>query len=187
MLLQRWHPAPPHISPREGHMKMLRCSCCVFICLLAFVSTTNRVHANPPPDGTPIQMEVDARDLPRLLIHTRLTIPCQPGKLKLWYPKLIPGVHAPAGPISDIGGLRIETPDGKAIPWQRDDVELYSIACKVPDGVKEVILKLDTIASKSGGGCSGNSQVGVLNWNHCLFYPEGTPCSDIPVQLKLQL
>ncbi|MBI3407346.1 MAG: M61 family metallopeptidase [Planctomycetes bacterium] len=169
-------------------MKLPRSSCCVFaLFLTALLAPMNPLPANPPPDGTPIQMEVDARDLPRLLLHTRLTIPCQPGKLKLWFPKWIPGVHAPAGPIGDIGGLRIETPDGKVVPWERDEVALHSITCKVPDGVKEVRVKLDTIASRSGGGCSGNSLVGLINWNHCLFYPEGMPCSDIPVQLKLQL
>ena len=45
--------------------------------------------------GPILQIEVDARDLPRRLLHTRIHVPCQPGNLGLWYPKWIPGTHAP--------------------------------------------------------------------------------------------
>ena len=65
--------------------------------------------------GPTLQVEVDARDLPRRLLHTRIHVPCKPGKLGLWYPKWIPGTHSPSGPIQDVAGLRLETPDGKQI------------------------------------------------------------------------
>ena len=85
-----------------------------------------------------LQIEVDARDLPRKLLHTSLRIPCEPGVLALWYPKWIPGTHAPSGPLDTIGGLRLETPDGKPVPWRRDEVELYRVTCQVPSGVHEI-------------------------------------------------
>ena len=37
-----------------------------------------------------------------------------------------------------VGGLRIQTPDGRPIPWRRDEVDLYRVTCEVPPGVHEV-------------------------------------------------
>ena len=97
-----------------------------------------------------LQIEVDARDLPRKLLHTQLRIACEPGSLALWYPRWIPGTHAPSGPLETIGGLRLETPEGKVIPWRRDDVELYRVTCEVPSGVHEIRARLDTICNAAG-------------------------------------
>src|SRR5271166_5428119 len=65
-----------------------------------------------------LRIVVDARDLPRKLLHTRVTIPCGPGTLRFWYPKWIPGTHAPSGPIDTVGGLRVEAQGGRVIAWQ---------------------------------------------------------------------
>ncbi len=65
-------------------------------------------------------------------------MPCQPGKLRLWFPKWVPGTHGPCGPVQNVGGLRLETPDGKPVPWQRDEIELYRVECDVPDGVHSI-------------------------------------------------
>ena len=105
-------------------------------------------------------------------------IPCEPGPLALWYPKWIPGTHAPSGPLDTIGGLRLETPDGTAIPWRRDPVELYRVTCEVPAGVREVVARLDTICNAaaveaSGHLSYGNASLGIINWPTCLLYPEG--------------
>ena len=62
--------------------------------------------------GPTLEIEVDARDLPRRLLHAQIHVPCKPGKLGLWYPKWIPGTHAPSGPIQDVAGLRLETAGG---------------------------------------------------------------------------
>src|SRR5438067_11560008 len=139
-----------------------------------------------------LDVEVDARELPRRLLHTRLTIPCQPGQLRLWYPKWIPGTHGPYGRAEDVGGLRVETADGKPLPWRRDEVELSCVSCDVPGGNRDVRVRLDTIcnmASTTASGCYsfGNTAVGVLNWNTCLLYPEGRPAADTPVRVRLRL
>ena len=142
--------------------------------------------------GPTLQIEVDARDLPRRLLHTRIVVPCQPGKLGLWYPKWIPGTHAPSGPIQDVAGLRVETPEGKPVPWRRDDAEVYRIECDVPDGVREIVAKLDVICNgpaveASGHLSYGNNSVGMINWSTCLLYPDGPSCDDILAHLSLRL
>ncbi len=142
--------------------------------------------------GPTLRIEVDARDLPRRLLHTRIHVPCQPGKLGLWYPKWIPGTHAPSGPIQDVAGLRLETTDGKVVPWRRDDGEVFKVECDVPGGVHEIVARLDVICNgpaveASGHLSYGNNSVGMINWSNCLLYPDGLSCDDIMARLSLRL
>ncbi len=142
--------------------------------------------------GPTLQIEVDARDLPRRLLHARIQVPCQPGKLALWYPKWVPGTHSPCGPIQDVGGLRLETADGKPLPWRRDDIELCRVECDVPDGVHSIEARLDVIchqpaAAAAGYLSYGNTSLGIINWNTCLLYPEGPSSDDTQVHLALRL
>ena len=82
-------------------------------------------------DLAAIAIQVDAHELPRRLVHTTLDIPCQPGPLRLWYPKWIPGTHGPKGRVEDVAGLRIETADGKSITWKRDEFDLHCFTLRV--------------------------------------------------------
>ena len=67
-------------------------------------------------DAPTIAIDVDARELPRKLVHTTLDIPCQPGTLRMWYPKWFPGSHGPHGRVEDVAGFRVETTEGAAVP-----------------------------------------------------------------------
>src|SRR5260370_8907776 len=78
-----------------------------------------QVLAAPPVSGPRLNVEVDARDLPRRLLHTRIAIPCQPGKLRLWYPKWIPGTHGPYGPVEAAARLPFETINTNLLPSPR--------------------------------------------------------------------
>ncbi len=163
---------------------------------LAFFSETSAVQADfLQADGAKapaIAMEVDARDLPRKLIHTTLDIPCKSGPLRLWYPKWIQGAHGPLGRVEDIGGLRVEAADGAVIPWKRDEVDMHCFVVEVPAGITSVRVKLDTIcesAAQDGGGIytTGNSSLGVINWNTCLVCPEGRAIEEQIAQVNLKL
>src|SRR5207249_255911 len=57
--------------------------------------------------AAPITLRVDATEAPRKIYHAELNIPATPGPMTLYYPKWIPGDHAPTGPINDLAGLRI--------------------------------------------------------------------------------
>ncbi len=171
-----------------------------FLILLVTAIFIDRVAANaataePPAKvaaGPTLQVEVDARELPRRLLHAEIRIPCQPGPLRLWYPKWIPGCHGADGPLQNVGGFRVEAADGKPIPWKRDDVEIFCVRCEVPAHVNEVRARLDYICNEpavlaAGYLSYGNSSVGVLNWNTCLVYPEGPTAQETRVQLRLRL
>src|ERR1017187_5085490 len=61
-----------------------------------------------PGQNPPIKLDVDATDAARKILHARLQIPAQPGKLTLLYPKWLPGDHASTGPIADLVGLKMK-------------------------------------------------------------------------------
>jgi predicted metalloprotease with PDZ domain len=139
-----------------------------------------------------LAVEVDARELPRKLLHTALDIPCQAGPLRLWYPKWLPGSHGPHGRVEDIAGFRVETPAGAPVPWTRDEVELHCVVITVPPGTGSVRVKLDTVCESAGPDAAGiytvgTRDVGVLNWNTCLVYPQGPAADDQPVKVRLRL
>jgi predicted metalloprotease with PDZ domain len=142
--------------------------------------------------GPTLEVEVDARDLPRRLIHSRINVPCAPGKLELWFPKWIPGTHSPSGPIQDIAGFRLETIDGKPIAWRRNDVDVYKVECEVPPGAAQIVARLDVICNgpaveASGHLTYGNALVGMINWSNCLLYPDGFAADDTLVKPSLRL
>jgi predicted metalloprotease with PDZ domain len=150
--------------------------------------------AQPAQNSAPlhIAMEVDAREASRALLHARLEIPAGPGELILWYPKWIPGVHAPAGPVQNLAGLRFETIRGEAIEWHRDDEEMNRFRLVVPPGADRVVAKLDYICNQptvnsSGVDSFGNSKLAVINWNTVLLYPETAAIDVATASVRLRL
>ena len=114
------------------------------------------VFAQPPApatakaaagDSSPaaIVLAVDATEAPRKILHSRMTLPVTPGPLTLYYPKWIPGEHAPSGPVADLAGL-VFTADGKVIPWKRDPLDMFTFLLEVPPGVNRLEVALDYVS-----------------------------------------
>ena len=139
----------------------------------------------------PITVEADATDSARKIIHVHETVPVKPGPLTLFYPRWIPGEHAPTGPINSLVNLRLSV-GGTMLAWQRDPVDLYTIRCVVPEGASTLDVTLDD-ATPAGGeakfssGASASAQLTILNWNQLLLYPSGTPSDGLTVQAGLKL
>ena len=155
----------------------------------AFLSLTSLCSAQAPAQ---LKVDVDATEISRALLHSRVEIPAAPGELVVWYPKWIPGVHAPAGPVQNLAGLRFETVKGDALVWRRDDEELNRFLVTVPAGADRVIAKLDYIcnqpsANSSGVDSYGNSLIGVINWNTVLLYPESAAIDTATASVRLKL
>src|SRR4051794_32309465 len=138
----------------------------------------------------PIELNVDVTEAPRRLLHARLVIPAAPGPLTLYYPRWIPGEHAPSGPIADLAGLKLSA-GGKPLAWRRDDVDLYAFHCTVPEGADAVEVGLDYLApftrEGSGLGVTMTPRLAILNWNLVLLYPGGKPVRDLRVRADLTL
>lgn len=155
-------------------------------------SISARGQAPAAPAGGPsIRLDVDASELPRRLLHAREEIPVGARPMRLWFPKWVPGVHGPVGPLENLGGLRFETPAGEPVPWRRDDQELYLFHVDPPEGISIVVARIDYICNQpsvnsTGVDSYGTAQLGVVNWNTCLLYPEGS-ATEIEVRPTLKL
>ncbi|SEW02760.1 M61 family metallopeptidase [Luteibacter sp. 329MFSha] len=136
------------------------------------------VAADQPYPGN-LTLHVDLSDASRHLYHVRESIPVKPGHAILYYPKWIPGVHAPSGPLSNVAGF-IVTGNGKRIPWRRDLKEMYAFHVDVPEGVDKLDLTFDYLAPTTPNYIP-------LSFNEVAFYPAGYYTSQITVQPTLKL
>jgi predicted metalloprotease with PDZ domain len=131
--------------------------------------------ASPRMLAQSIQLHVDLTDAPRNIYHAKLIIPSKPGAMTLVFPKWIPGNHRPSGPIAALTGIRMEA-TGKALAWQRDDVDMYAFHVTVPEGASTIDVSLDAITSSDSAGAGGpaaSSNLLDLNWNAVVLYPQG--------------
>lgn len=139
----------------------------------------------------PIQLDVDASEVGRRVVHIRETIPAEPGRLTLHYPKWIPGRHRPVGQIANVSALRI-TAKGEAITWHRDDADPFTFHCTVPDGAKSVEVSFDLLlAAGSEGGAAfmtvASPKIMTMNWNDVLLYPKAAKPLELQFKPGLRL
>jgi predicted metalloprotease with PDZ domain len=136
--------------------------------------------------SNPIKITVDLTDAPRKILHARMTIPVSPGPVTLLYAKWIPGEHMPDGPIDNLAGLFI-TANGQPLAWVRDDVNMYAVRVTVPEGVTQLDVKDDFLATAAASGFSAgastSASLALLSWNELVLYPAGhKDDADISVQ-----
>jgi len=151
----------------------------VFIVVLTFPIALRAAGAAPN-----INIDLDATDAPRKILHAQLTIPATAGTLTLYYPKWIPGEHAPSGPAIDMAGLKF-TGNGQLLSWRRDLADDWTIHVDVPSGVEEVHTTLDYLVpgestqSLFSAGASATQKMTVISWNQVLLYPKGWTADQI--------
>ena len=161
-----------------------------FLLLLLVVMAVPWVSLAAFAQSGTISLTVDATKTPQKFIPCKEVIAVKPGPLTLYYPKWIPGEHAPSGPIANLTGLRF-TADGKTIPWRRDLTDVFTFHLDVPAGVERLDASFDYL-EPSGGGMFGGSlsstdKLIVLEWNQTVLYPAGPPAHQIMVSPKLIL
>jgi predicted metalloprotease with PDZ domain len=130
-----------------------------------------------------IKLSVDATQAARNVLHTKFTIPVRPGPLTLFYPKWIPGEHSPTGPINDLVGLKLSA-NGKPVPWQRDDVEMFAFHCEVPQGVNELEISFDDVSQPES---TASAKLARIKWNRLILYPREINSDNIRVRASLLL
>ncbi|MFZ0137636.1 MAG: M61 family peptidase [Candidatus Sulfotelmatobacter sp.] len=155
------------------------------VCVLFF--SLSSWSATPPT----VTLFVDATSTPRKIFHAKLKIPASAGDLTLYYPKWIPGEHAPDGPVIDLAGLKF-TASGKTLKWRRDLLDGFTIHVEVPAGENEVNAELDFLspATFEGGfsaGSSATDKMAVISWNQVLLYPKGWKSDDLTYVATLKL
>ena len=140
--------------------------------------------------GKVIKLDLDLTDAPRKILHAHLVIPVQPGPVTLEYAQWIPGEQAPSGPIDNFAGI-IFTANGKTIPWERDDVNMFAFRLNIPAGVTEVEASVDFLATAApsgfSAGASTSPNLAVVAWNEVALYPAGTPSGEITFAPSIKL
>jgi predicted metalloprotease with PDZ domain len=142
-----------------------------------------------PYAGT-LTVAVDLTDAPKKIFRVNETIPVTPGPLTLYYPKWIPGEHAPSGPIQNVAGVVIKA-NGKQLAWRRDLREMYALNLQVPDGVSQLELSFQFLSPGDGGefGASASSTPNLVDieFNQTAFYPAGHYTRQITIQPSVTL
>ena len=162
------------------------------VVLAAVVSTMSvSLHAAAVP-APHINIALDATDAPRKIFHAKLTIPAAAGTLTLYYPKWIPGEHAPSGPVLDLAGLKF-TGNGQLLKWRRALDDNWTVLVEVPAGVQEVNASLDFLSPVGGNealfsaGASATEKLALISWNQVLLYPKGWTADQITFSPSLRL
>lgn len=156
--------------------------------LPVLIRTQRAAGAHAPSSAATV--EVDAREVSRRILRTRLSFPAAPGPFSLVYPKWLPGEHSPTGLINDVVGLAI-TAAGKPVPWERDPEDMYEFRCELPPGTRTVEVALDYVTAAGGRGARapaiGSALLAVLKWNHALVYPKGADPRELMLTPSLRL
>ncbi|HYL61183.1 MAG TPA: M61 family peptidase [Candidatus Methylomirabilis sp.] len=167
-------------------MKLLR-----FFTSLSLLFALSLSGARPAPaqSSSAIRLTVDARQAPLKILRVHLEIPVSSGPLTLYYPKWVPGLHEPAGPMASVTGL-IFTASGKTIPWRRDLRDVFTFHLDIPQGTTQLDASFDYLEPSGPGGPAAGSATAkllVLNWNQVVLYPAGAPAAKILFQPKILL
>jgi predicted metalloprotease with PDZ domain len=137
-----------------------------------------------------ISLTVDASQAPLKIIRAHIVMPVKAGPLTLYYPKWIPGEHAPDGPIANLTGLKFSA-DGKTIPWDRDLLDVFTFHVDVPTGAEHLDISFDYLEPAGSGaytaGASATDKLVVLSWNQFVLYPAGTFVERLSYETKLIL
>src|ERR1700684_541886 len=138
-----------------------------------------------------ISLTVDASQAPLKIIHAHIVMPVKPGPLTLYYPKWIPGEHAPDGPVIDLTGLKFSA-SGKPLKWRRDLLDGFTLHVEVPTGATEVNAELDYVSPATlepgfSAGSSATDKMAVISWNQVLLYPKGWTSDDLTYVASLKL
>ena len=129
-----------------------------------------------------IKLDVDATEAARNVIHVREIVPVKAGKFNLFYPKFIPGEHAPTGTLNDVVNLFV-TANGKPVAWQRDDVEMFAFHLDVPAGVNQIEIRFDDVSQPA---TVASAQLSRIKWNRLILYPRNAPSDNLQVAASLK-
>lgn len=145
-----------------------------------------------------VRIDIDATDLPRLLLYGVVTIPItdsmrnESGEIALWYPKWIPGTHGPGGPVQNIAGVIVRDNHGNRVDWKRDPGEVYRILAKPGDGATSLVVEMRYITNQSSANSHGldtfgSELIGFISANTVVLYPESVKAPEMKVQATLTL
>jgi predicted metalloprotease with PDZ domain len=169
----------------------------VAACALSATAAAQTEAADAPapvdqPYAGTLTVDVDLKDAGKRIFRSHETIPVKPGALTLFYPKWIPGEHAPSGPVENVSGLIIRA-NGKQLPWRRDLRDMFALHLDVPEGVSQLDLQFQFLSPGDGEGsmfgasASATPDLVDMEFNQVAFYPAGYYTRQIQIQPTVEL
>lgn len=145
-----------------------------------------------------MRLRVDATDLPRHLVRAEASIPAteltrkEDGTVDVWYVEWVPGNHNPSNPVQNLVEFRATDERGRQLDWTRDYARTARKTIRLPDDARELRLSYTYIASQPwvnsrSSDTYGRPNMGGLNFNNILFYPEGANKNTFIVDAELLL
>src|SRR5690348_14964848 len=129
-------------------------------------------HADAGVSAKSVELVVSLPNPAQKVLYVHETMPVAPGKLTLYYPKYIPGDHAPDGPIGTMMGLEISA-NGKRIAWHRDEVDMFTFHLTVPAGTHRIDIRFEFPDEDRA-----TRNLLDLTWDHVALYRAGSPTKD---------
>jgi predicted metalloprotease with PDZ domain len=160
--------------------------------LLQLILASPAAASIPEPSGRmypgEIRLEIDATDTQRKVVEVEQWMPVQPGRLTLLYPRYIPGMHSPQGPIDRLSGLTIEG-NGAYLRWTRDTSEMHAFHIDVPRGVGELRIRFQFLSpvGPPDGAPTLTSEIMTMAWHPLLLYPAGHGMRHVMVRPSVRL
>jgi len=141
-----------------------------------------------PYPGT-LTLFIDATDVSRAIFRGELIVPSPPaGPLTIFFPRWVPGHHAPSGPISRIAGIEVNA-DGVRIPWRRDPVMMHALHMVVPAGTRDIRLGFQYLSATGPdmGRVEMSEDMMDLQWTSLAPYPAGHASREMTVRASVRL
>jgi predicted metalloprotease with PDZ domain len=138
-----------------------------------------------PYPGT-MKIFVDTTDTAHHIYRVREEIPVTAGDVTLFYPRWIPGAHAPEGTIDRFAGLTI-TAGGRRLEWKRDVADVFAFHVTAPAGTLVVEYQYLSPVGRFVGPPEIGRELLVLDWPQVTLYPAGYFTRQIPVEPSVKV
>lgn len=143
-----------------------------------------------PADGysatTRIKMVADATEMPRRLLHSRITLDLDGDTVSLVYPKWVPGFHGPDGPIGNICRFVVSDAYGRPVTWERDWSEPYRFFVFPTSAPNPCTISL-SYACNEDMTVYGFPGMATIDWHAVVVSPEDVPVNEVTVELDVVL
>ncbi len=164
----------------------------VTLALLLALATAVRAMSPAPAPGAAypgvLTIKVDASNVGQGIFMVHQQWPVKPGRLRLSYPRWLPGWHGPYGQVSEIAGLTMRV-GARRLDWHRLPDDPWTFEVEVPPGATLLDVHYQWLGADKAAAAQPlmSRQALGLTWPALVLYPSGHAHAAVTVQAKLKL